>query len=76
MLGPAKCRMHDHDAYPGLGRPSVDPVVLFKRSLVMVLEGIRSERQLLMLAADRLSVRWYLGYGLDEPLPDASTLTR
>jgi transposase len=46
-----------HDAYPGLGRPSVDPVVLFKRSLVMVLEGIRSERQLLMLAADRLSVR-------------------
>jgi hypothetical protein len=28
----------------------------------MVFEGIRSERQLLMLAADRLSVRWYLGY--------------
>ncbi len=64
------------DAYPCLGRPSVDPVVAFKLYLVMVLEGIRSERQLLMLAADRLSVRWYLGYGLDEPLPDASTLTR
>jgi hypothetical protein len=29
-----------------------------------------------MLAADRLSVRWYLGYALDEPLPDAATLTR
>jgi transposase len=64
------------DAYPCVGRPSVDPVVVFKLYLVMVLEGIRSERQLLMLAADRLSVRWYLGYGLDEPLPDASTLTR
>jgi transposase len=64
------------DAYPTIGRPSVDPVVVFKLYLVMVFEGIRSERQLLMLAADRLSVRWYLGYSLDEPLPDAATLTR
>lgn len=28
------------------------------------------------MAADRFSVRWYTGYGLDEPLPDHSTLTR
>jgi hypothetical protein len=27
-------------------------------------------------AADRLSVRWYLGYDLDDPLPDHSSLTR
>ena len=27
-------------------------------------------------AADRLSVHWYLGYDLDEPLPDHSSLTR
>jgi transposase-like protein DUF772 len=27
-------------------------------------------------AADRLSVRWYLGYDLNEPLPDHSSLTR
>jgi len=27
-------------------------------------------------AEDRLSVRWYLGYDLDEPLPDHSSLTR
>ena len=27
-------------------------------------------------ADDRLSVRWYLGYDLDEPLPDHSSLTR
>ena len=39
-------------------------------------ESIRSERQPLMLAAERLSVRRYLGYSLDEPLPDAATLTR
>jgi hypothetical protein len=42
----------------------------------MFFEGIRSERQLLALAADRLSARWYLGYGLDEALPDHSGLTR
>ena len=36
----------------------------------------RSERQLVLQAADRLSVRWYLGYDLDEPLPDHSSLSR
>jgi transposase len=60
----------------GMGRPSIDPVVFFRLQLVMFFEGIRSERQLLLLAADRLSVRWYLGYNLDEPLPDHSSLTR
>ena len=58
------------------GRPSIDPIVFFKLQLVMFLEGIRSERQLLQHAADRLSVRWYLGYDLNEPLPDHSSLTR
>jgi transposase len=57
------------------GRPAIDPVIFFKLQLVMFFEGIRSERQLLRLAADRLSVRWYLGYNLDEPLPDHSSLT-
>jgi hypothetical protein len=28
------------------------------------------------LAADRLSVRWFLGFKLDVPLPDHSSLTR
>jgi transposase len=60
----------------GMGRPSVDPRVFFKLQLVMLFEGIRSERQLLRLAADQLSVRWFLGYTLDEPLPDHSSPTR
>ena len=58
------------------GRPSVDPVVFFRLQLVMFFEGIRSERELLRVAADRLSVRWYLGYDLHEPLPFHSSLTR
>ncbi len=62
--------------YAGGGRPSIDPIVFFKLQLVMFFEGIRSERQLMRHAADRLSVRWYVGYDLGEPLPDHSSLTR
>jgi transposase len=64
------------DCYACSGRPSVDPVVFFRLQLVMFFEDIRSERQLMEVAADRLSVRWFLGYDLDEPLPDHSSLSR
>jgi transposase len=62
--------------YSVAGRPSVDPVVFFKLQLVMFFEDIRSERLLMRQVADRLSVRWYVGYDLDEPLPDHSTLSK
>lgn len=42
----------------------------------MFYEGIRSERELMRIVSDRLSVRWYVGYDLHEPLPDHSSLTR
>ena len=63
-------------SYARGGRPSIDPIVFLKLQLVMFFDGIRSERQLMQLSADRLSVRWYLGYDLNEPLPDHSSLTR
>src|SRR5690349_13906821 len=62
--------------YAPLGRPSIDPVVFFRLQLVMFFEDIRSERLLMRLVADKLSVRWFLGYDLNEPLPDHSSLTR
>ena len=64
------------DCYASSGRPSVDPAVFFRLQLVMFFEDIRSERQLMEVAADRLSVRWFLGYDLNDPLPDHSSLTR
>jgi transposase len=64
------------ECYAAAGRPSIDPVVFFKLQLVMFFEDIRSERLLMRQVADRLSVRWYVGYDLDEPLPDHSSLTR
>src|SRR5918994_5705246 len=62
--------------YASGGRAAVDPVVFFKLQLVMFFEDLRSERRLMEVAADRLSLRWYLGYDLFEPLPDHSSLTR
>src|SRR3954471_7037322 len=64
------------ECYAAGGRPSIDPVVFFCLQLVMFFEGIRSERQLMRVVADRLSLRWYVGYDLTESLPDHSSLTR
>src|SRR3954449_2809432 len=64
------------ELYAERGRPSIDPVVFFKLQLVMFFEGIRSERQLIETASLNLAHRWYLGYALDEPLPDHSSLSR
>jgi transposase len=64
------------DCYALNGRPSIDPVVFFKLQLALFFEGLRSERQLMRVASDHLSIRWYAGYNLDEPLPDHSSLTR
>ena len=51
------------------GRPSVDPVVFFKLQLVMFFEDLEARGSSCGSVADRLSVRWYLGYDLFEPLP-------
>jgi transposase len=64
------------DRYPGIGRPSLDPIVFFKLQLILFFEGLRSERQLVATASLNLAHRWYLGYALDEPLPDHATLSK
>src|SRR4051812_11492135 len=51
-------------------------LVTAKLQLVMFCEGMRSERQLIETASLNLAHRWYLGYALDEDLPDHSSLTR
>jgi len=41
--------------------PRLNELVFFKLQLVLFFEDIRSERLLMRHAADRLSVRWYIG---------------
>ena len=58
------------------GRPSIDPVVLFKMILVGYLFGIRSERRLIEEIHHNVAYRWFLGYGLEDKIPDASTISQ
>ena len=64
------------DCYEEMGRPSIDPVVFFKLHLIAFFEGITSERRLMEMTHLNLAHRWYLGYDLDEPLPDHSSLSK
>lgn len=61
--------------YAPEGRPSVDPIVLVKLVLVGALEGIGSMREVLRVAALRLDLRRFLGYGLGERLPVHATVS-
>jgi transposase len=62
--------------YGRTGNPSIDPVVFFKISLYGFFEKITSDRELVKKASDRLSIRYYLGYDIDEQLPWHSTISR
>jgi transposase len=64
------------DFYSIVGRPSIDPVVFFKLQLIAFFEGIRSERQLMETVNLNLAHRWYIGYDLDEPVPNHSSLSK
>lgn len=57
------------------GRPSTDPVVLFKTAIIQHLYGISSLRK----TADEINLnvayRWFLGYSLTERTPHFTTLS-
>lgn len=56
------------------GRPAVEPEVLFKMLFIGYLYGIRSERRLLEEINMNIAYRWFIGYGISEPLPDVSVI--
>jgi transposase len=58
------------------GRPAVDPVVLFKMLFLGYLFGVRSERQLVREIQVNVAYRWFIGYGLSDKIPDASTFSQ
>lgn len=58
------------------GQRSIPPGVYFRMLLVGYFEGIDSQRGIAWRCADSLSLRQFLGFGLDEKTPDHSTLTK
>ncbi|MCW6087716.1 IS1182 family transposase [Clostridium sporogenes] len=61
---------------PNNGRPSIDPVVLFKMLFIGYLFGIRSERQLVKEIEVNVAYRWFLGFGLTDKIPSHSTISQ
>lgn len=57
------------------GRPSVDPVVLFKIVLIQHIYGISSLRRTLEEVSMNLAYRWFIGYPLNEAVPHFSTVS-
>ena len=58
------------------GRPGIDPKVGVRLMLAGLLLGFVHDRRLMREAQVNLAVRWFIGYGLHERLPDHSSLTR
>jgi transposase len=62
--------------YGANGHVSVDPVVIVKMLLLGYLYHVPSIRELMRQIEDRLSFRWFLGYDIDEPIPDHSVISK
>ena len=57
------------------GRPSIDPVVLFKMVLIQHLYGLPSLRRTAEEIRGSIYYRWFLGYSLQEETPHFSTVS-
>ena len=62
--------------YPSNGRPSIDPVSMFKMLLVGYLYGIKSERRLVQEIQLNIAYRWFCGFDLEDKIPDHSTFSK
>jgi transposase len=58
------------------GRPGIDPEAAVRLMLAGFLLGLVHDRRLMREAQVNLAIRWFVGYGLHEALPDHSSLTR
>ena len=59
-----------------LGRRGLTPGIYFRSLMIGYFEGIESERGIAWRLKDSLSLRHFLGIGLDEDTPDHSTISR
>lgn len=58
------------------GHVSVDPAVILKLMFLLFYDNVASERELMGMVAERLDYLWFLGYGLDDSIPDHSVLSK
>jgi len=58
------------------GNESVDPVIILKMMFLLFYDDVGSERELMRIVAERLDYMWFLGYGLDDEIPNHSVLSK
>lgn len=56
------------------GRPAIEPEKLFRMLFIGYLYGIRSERRLVEEVKVNIAYRWFLGYTLEDKIPDVSVI--
>ena len=59
--------------YSEVGRPSIDPVILIKLTLIQYTFGIRSIRKTIEEIETNMAYRWFLGYGFHNKVPHFSS---
>lgn len=59
--------------YSPVGRPSIDPVVLFKMIVINKVFGIHSMRKTCREIEVNIAYRWFLGISFEETVPNYST---
>lgn len=59
--------------YSDFGRPSIDPVVLFKMLFINITFGINSMRRTCEEIKVNIAYRWFLGLSIEEAIPNYST---
>ena len=58
------------------GNVSVDPVVILKLMFLLFYDDVASERELMAILPERLDYLWFLGYGLNDEIPNHSVLSK
>jgi transposase len=58
------------------GNESVPPETILKMMFLLFFDDVASERELMRIIPERLDYLWFLGYGLDELIPDHSVLSK
>jgi transposase len=62
--------------YSKIGRPSIDPIILFKLLFINHLYGYNSMRRTMEETKVNLAYRWFAGLGVDESVPHFSDFSK
>lgn len=62
--------------YSKIGRPSIDPIMLFKLLFINHLYGYNSMRRTIEETKVNLAYRWFIGLGVDESVPHFSDFSK